>query len=426
MALNCGQRDGHDFVRDAVAKGASMVLVSRLCEGFEVPQLVVSDTLEALQAIAAQWRKCFKRPVIGVTGSCGKTSTKDLLAGMLGGRTHATYRNQNNFIGLPLTLCGLDSERHEAAVIEVGINEPGEMQVLADMLSPDVALVTMVGRAHLEKLCDLETVAREKAVLGEHVREGGRVIFTASCARYAPFRALRGRAQVLAEAGEGVEGFSEKEVVRYALKPLGEKRQLLKLSGESDVGKRVFALPLLGPGMTRNAALAALVAIALGVNDEAIQRALEDWRSLDQRGELRRVERGWWMVDCYNANPDSFMEAFARMEAFCPQLPRLYVLGGMEELGEGSDALHEEVGKAVPLRPQDKVILVGERARAFERGLRQMGTARQYECIEAIDTVRKKIETFEGVVLLKGSRACALERCLPSDACKERQEEKVC
>ena len=155
VALKTAKRDGHDLLADASRAGASAAIVAKEIPGIDLPQLVVGHPLAALQTVARAQRRNFPGPVIGITGSAGKTSTKELLAALLGGQESgvlATEGNLNNQIGVALTLCRLDPERHRFAVVEAGISAPGEMRLLAAMIEPDVAIVTMVGAAHLEEL----------------------------------------------------------------------------------------------------------------------------------------------------------------------------------------------------------------------------------------------------------------------------------
>jgi UDP-N-acetylmuramoyl-tripeptide--D-alanyl-D-alanine ligase len=168
VALKTGRRDGHGFLAEAGRAGAVAALVAAAQADAALPQLVVPDPLTALQAIAREHRRSFAGPVIGISGSAGKTSTKDLLARLLGGERGgvlATEGNLNNHLGVPLTLLRLDPRAHAFAVIEAGISAPGEMAALAAMIEPDAAVITLVAPAHLEALGGIEGVAREKALL---------------------------------------------------------------------------------------------------------------------------------------------------------------------------------------------------------------------------------------------------------------------
>ncbi|OYV46428.1 MAG: hypothetical protein B7X06_03630, partial [Verrucomicrobia bacterium 21-51-4] len=191
VALKSPTRDGHAFLEDARKAGASAALVSEANPSVELPQLVVADTLESFQAIAREHRNQLNIPVVGITGSCGKTSTKDLLQILLGkNETLATQGNLNNTLGVPLTLASINPQIHRHAVIEAGMNQVGEMDCLGWMIQPDLALVTNVVAAHGGYVGGLEGVAREKSVLPKQVSPNGLAIFPIECLRFDTFAEL--------------------------------------------------------------------------------------------------------------------------------------------------------------------------------------------------------------------------------------------
>ncbi|MBC8039766.1 MAG: UDP-N-acetylmuramoyl-tripeptide--D-alanyl-D-alanine ligase, partial [Opitutaceae bacterium] len=194
VALKTDKRDGHDFLPAAHAACASAALVSRADPSLELPQLVVADPIVAFQTIAREHRRLFKHPVIGISGSAGKTSTKNLLALLLSsepGDVLATEGNLNNHIGVPLTLTRLEPAKHRFVVIEAGISGPGEMEVLAGMIEPDFAIITLIAPAHLQELGGIDGVAQAKAALPAAVHTGGSALFPHACCQYAAFRDLR-------------------------------------------------------------------------------------------------------------------------------------------------------------------------------------------------------------------------------------------
>ena len=203
VALKTGKRDGHDFLAAAEAAGASAAIVRVPSDGLKLPQLVVADPLIAFQTIAREHRRRFTGPVIGISGSAGKTSTKNLLALLLGGAEAgvlATEGNLNNHLGVPLTLTRLDPGAHRFAVVEAGISAPREMAPLAAMIEPDIAIITLVAPAHTEELGGLGGVAAEKAVLPAAVRPTGVAIFSRACADFPAFRELSVRQMVIEAA----------------------------------------------------------------------------------------------------------------------------------------------------------------------------------------------------------------------------------
>lgn len=402
VALKTAARDGHAFLVAARDAGASAALVSAPGLSLDLPQLVVADPLAAFQQIAAAHRRAFPGVVVGVSGSAGKTSTKELLALLLSaapGDVLATEGNLNNHLGVPLTLTRLDPVAHKFAVVEAGIGGPGEMRVLADMIAPDHAVITMVGPAHLEALGSLDGVAREKSVLPAAVRAGGLKVFPATCQEFAAFRELPAPALALAPA------------ISHAP---GETRVSVPLSDEPGAPAHVFTCRRVSDGMATNAALALALALRLGVAPAEAQARLAAWRPAALRGELTRDAAGRWLyVDCYNANPASMHDALAAFAGIAPAgQPRLYVIGGMEELGADSAAYHRRFGVALAaaLREGDSalVLAAAPAAAALVEG------ANDARVVAAPDlaALRARFEAHAGAVFIKGSRRYQLESLL--------------
>jgi len=395
VALRTEQRDGHEFLAAAAAAGAAAALVARYRPEVALAQLVVPDTLFAFQTIAREHRRQFTGPVIGITGSAGKTSTKELLALLLGPETLATEGNLNNHLGVPLTLTRLDLTRHRFAVIEAGISAPGEMRVLAGMIEPDAAVITMVGPAHLEELGGLDGVAREKAVLAQNVRPGGVILFPPSCRAYSAFRSLKTH-----------------------LPPWGVKTQpegeSVKIWLAGDVASEPFVLPVPSEGMAQNAALALLIALHFGVPEFELRRRLAQWRPAAQRGEVRREGGRLWYLDYYNANPVSMRDALAAFERLAPRTgARLFILGCMEELGAGAARYHRELGNQLPLGRLDRVFVVGDWAHAVRDGAIERGAApSQIITGQTASEASALIGEFSGAIFVKGSRKHRLEAAL--------------
>jgi UDP-N-acetylmuramoyl-tripeptide--D-alanyl-D-alanine ligase len=425
VALKTDKRDGHDFVREARTRGAAAALVVRAAADTPLPQLVVADPLTALQRIAREHRREFHGPVVGVTGSVGKTSTKDLLALLLGGAgpvsdrpgqsqtgptgaspVLATAGNLNNHIGVPLTLTRLDPALHNAAVVEAGINSPGEMLTLAEMIEPDHAVVTLVAPAHLEKLVSLEGVAAEKVTLLTGVRRGGLQVFPVSCWQHTVFHGLA-NPLILVPENEGMTRVTGR-TVKFNVFHRPERTEV-RLDG-----KRTFILRRVSAGMAQNAALALALASELGVDDAALQSRLQGWQPSKWRGELRRNGAATVYCDFYNANPASMADAIDAFNgAVRPELPRLYVLGCMEELGEQSAEYHRQFGRTLLLRPGDHLFAIGGQAAALREGLLENGNdPAQISVITNLDPVRERLAGFAGAAFLKGSRRYQLETIL--------------
>ncbi len=418
VALRTANRDGHDFLADAAARGASCALVAREVAGAPLPQLVVADCLESLQRVAAVWRERFGGVVYSVTGSVGKTSTKDLLKRILGAdTTHATHANLNNLLGVPLTLLGLDNSVHAAGVVEAGMSEPGELERSAWVIRPDIAVVTNVQPAHLAGLGSLEGIAREKSALCRQTSALGLSVFPAECLAYDSFRRLLGR-RVPVVFGDAVSPEKRDgifDIVRARITRAGSGH-LLRLDGES-VGDHGFSVGEVSDGMARNAALAATAALLGGTSPASIRAALAEWTPSPGRGELRDSGGKLFYVDCYNASPASMVDAAECFVRRTPDTkPRLFVLGGMNELGDAAAELHRGVGRRLPLRNGDALALFGGLSGEIGEGAAEAGFSRgSIRPCATVEALREVIEAFPGSVMLKGSRGYALERALPAD-----------
>ncbi|AOS46415.1 UDP-N-acetylmuramoyl-tripeptide--D-alanyl-D-alanine ligase [Lacunisphaera limnophila] len=417
VALSTGKRDGHDFLGEARARGAAAALVGRPVTGDPLPQLVVADPLAAFQQIAREHRREFHGPVVGVTGSVGKTSTKDLLALLLGGvgpgqpaagptGVLATAGNLNNHLGIPLTLTRLDPAAHRMAVVEAGINSPGEMRAYADMIEPDHAIVTLVAPAHLEKLGSLAGVAEEKVTLLRGVRRGGLQVFPVACWQHPVFHTLE-QPLILVPENEGMTRVTGR-TVKFNVFHRPERTEL-RLDG-----RRTFILRRVSAGMAQNTALALALASELGVDDATLQARLEQWVPTKWRGEVRRHGEATVYADFYNANPASMADAVDAFNgAVRADLPRLYVLGCMEELGAAAADYHRQFGRTLLLRPGDHLLAIGDQAAALREGLLQNGNdPSQVAVITDLAPVRERLTGFTGAVFLKGSRRYQLETLL--------------
>lgn len=418
VALRTARRDGHDFLADARASGARAALTAREVAGAGMPQLVVDDPLESLQRVAAVVRGRFPGPVVGVTGSVGKTSTKDLLKLLLGGEAaHATHANLNNLLGVPLTVLASDPSRHSAMVVEAGMSEPGELERAAWIIRPDIAVVTNVQPAHLEGLGSLDAIAREKSALCRQVAATGEAVFPADCLRHPDFRRLLCRRTAVVFEGDAVPELRDglRDAVRAGIAPEGEG---WRLTLESPLlGRHVFSVGAVSAGMVRNAALASVAALRLRVPAERVAATLAGWAPSPGRGDVRLFGDRVFQVDCYNASPASMLDSAACFVRRTPaSSPRLFVLGGMNELGGASAALHREVGRALPLRPGDTLALFGGLSAEIGVGATESGfPASSVARFDTIEALREAVRRFPGSVMLKGSRGYALERALPPE-----------
>ena len=410
VALRTEKRDGHDFLAAAREAGAVAALVARPDEAVDLPQLVVPDPLAALQEIARLHRVAAGAKVIGVTGSAGKTSTKDLLARLLGGppAVLATEGNLNNHIGVPLTLSRIEPGQTRYAVVEAGIDRPGEMRMLAGLIRPDCAVVTLVAPAHLERLESVDTVAREKCELLRWVPPVGLAVFPWSVWAYAPFRHLAAECGVAVPAGIGVPVQERVWFVHFTAVHAGDVTELTLCNGGP---ARLFRLRRVSDGMAQNAALALLLASELGVADAQLQERVAGWAPARLRGEFHRRGDQLVYLDCYNANPASMADALSVFQQVAPEdRPRLYILGGMEELGAAAAELHGRLGASLRVRAGDLVLALGPHAAALADGMLAAGQTRAQVRVAAnLDEVRAVLAGFRGAVFVKGSRRFRLE-----------------
>ncbi|MBP8256093.1 MAG: UDP-N-acetylmuramoyl-tripeptide--D-alanyl-D-alanine ligase [Opitutaceae bacterium] len=411
VAIRTERRDGHEYLSDAQRAGASAALVARCDPAVSLPQLVVADTVAAFQAIAREHRREFRGPVIGISGSAGKTSTKNLLAALLGGEPTvlATEGNLNNHLGVPLTLTRLDPAIHRYAVIEAGISGEGEMAPLASMIEPDIGIITLVAPAHLEALGSLANVAREKARL---LSAAGVAIFNKSCLDFAAFRDLTVRTMLVEPTEVVLPKEHAPDKVYFTISHRDDLTSASVAIG--GLAPQVFAFPRVSDGMAHNAVLAVCAALWLGLSPEVIRRRLQPWRPSAMRGEIRRESNRLVYLDCYNANPASMADALANFYQIAPPAaPRLLVIGGMEELGEDSRRYHHDLGRMLHLRPGDFCYVIGSEAEAVRMGAIEGGNrSEQMAIASTVEPIAAHIAAFQGSVFVKGSRRHALERAL--------------
>ncbi len=411
IALAGERFDAHDFLDQAMAAGAGALLVAdagKLPAG--VSAVVVDDTRLALGRLAAAWRARFALPVIAVTGSNGKTTTKEMIAAILkvahGAAVLSTRGNLNNDIGLPLTLLGL-SAAHRAAVIEMGMNHPGEIAYLAPIGAPTVALVTNAQRAHLEGMGDLDEVAREKGAIFSGLPAEGVAVINADDA-YAGY--WRGVA-----AGRPVRSFA----IDGAADVVGKVRQhgletAIDLSAPE--GEVHIALRIPGRHNAGNAVAAAAACLAAGVPLAAVAAGLESFSGVKGRLQRRAGKLGAEILDdTYNANPDSVR---AGIDVLASTIGRkLLILGDMGEIGEACAQYHDEIGGYAKSQGVDLLFALGEATKA---AVRNFGDGARHFChVDKLIAAADKELGPDTTVLVKGSRFMKMERVADALAAEE-------
>lgn len=411
IALKTDRRDGHDFLEDAKKSGAVAALVSEFRDEVDIAQLKVDDVLAGFQRIAHCYRQRFPGPVIGVTGSCGKTTCKDLIATLLGGAssTLSTDGNLNNFLGVPLTLMRGDLQADRFSVVEAGISERNEMDILAKMIEPEIAVITSVGPAHLEGLIDVKTVAAEKLKLGLGDRTRS-IFIDETAARH--ISKVEGKDVYSVRADERLESIGS-----YRMDTVDGVNELeLRFAH----GVEMFFLKNASASLASNTSLSLLVASSLGVSVEQMQSRLKDWSPSGMRGEWMGIGDKRVYLDCYNANPLSMLDSLETFnKASAPEVARLYIIGCMEELGDKAGQWHEDLGTKLILRDQDRLCIVGQFADDVLRGVINSGNAKIAQSMQELKTI---VAEFTGDVFLKGSRRYQLENAL-DDALENARKE---
>ena len=408
------QRDGHDFAADAVANGATAVVAERELD-VSVPVLVVKNSLRAFQRIAKMHRLRFDNPVVGITGSCGKTSTKEMLAKLAAWKNPlVTEKNFNNEIGVPLTLTKIDLRQNQLAIVEAGVSAPSQMDELAEMIEPDIAIITNVGLSHLEKFEQVGNVAKEKAKLAEHAADGGWCLIHHNLLGWKAFDELKCKKAVVASAD--APEIKADLVFRYALNANGDGTTSIDICVEG-VDEYYFEVPEMTDGMIENTLLAICATLMLGGREEQIAQRLETLKPLPMRGGIVETERAKYYLDCYNASPTSMKDALAHFEKISADAQkRTYVLGTMAELGLASHPHHKDIGSHITPLSDDTAILVGAFADAYKAGLLSNGwDEKNIFVFENAQDARAKIAEANGFVFVKGSRVCGLENALPDD-----------
>ncbi len=407
FAIHGHHLDGHAFLRDAAARGASCLIVHDLPDELppSVSAVLVDDTTRALGRLAAYHRARFTVPVVAITGSNGKTTTKEMTAAILEslGPVLKPESSFNNQWGLPLTLLKLGPE-HRAVVVELGANTPGEIAALAEISRPTVGVVTMVASAHTEFFGSLDGVAAEKSALVRAIPREGAVVLNADDAKVIAMRALS-RARVLTFSRQPGADVS-------AVGPAEETPEGVRVTLETGGGRRTVTLRFAGRHNIVNALAAAGAAAALGLPLEAIARGLAAARPIKGRCVWKRAGSVRILDDTYNANPVSVRAALETLAAATDARRRIVVLGDMLELGAISEEAHREAGRAVAASGAAEFVGVGRWAMAAVEAARAAGLSESHHAATFEDTVALLLKRLApgDAVLVKGSRGMRMER----------------
>lgn len=397
-AIRGERADGHDYIAKTRDQGAVCVLCEQMPD-VDIPCIVVDSTLVALKGIAEFYRSLFTIPFIGVTGSVGKTSTKELISSVLSQRfnVHKTSGNFNNELGVPLTLFGLE-ESHEAAVIEMGISGFGEMTRLAKMVRPDISVITNIGCCHLENLGDRDGVLRAKTEMFTYLKDNGTIILCHDDDKLRTVTEYKGIRPIFYGTDPADEYYADAIEERL----LDGVRCTLHHGGSAVT----VTIPAMGRHNVFNALCAMAVGRQLGLTDDEIRAGIESFTNVGSRNRVIRT-RGMTVIDdCYNANPTSTKAGLDTLSNFKSR--KVALLGDMKELGADELRLHREVGAYAKEKGVDLLIAVGPLSKATAEGC---GEGAVYfptvdDCIAALGTLLKEGDA----VLVKASHSMHFDK----------------
>jgi UDP-N-acetylmuramoyl-tripeptide--D-alanyl-D-alanine ligase len=415
VALKGEQFDGHQFLEQAVSRGAAGVVValeeqeSNGLQGFQVPVVGVPDTLRAFGDLAEFWRRRYSIPLVAITGSNGKTTTKEMVAAIFSRswkvlKNHGTF---NNLVGVPLTLLQLNST-HQAAVIELGMNQPGEIERLTEITRPEVGMITNIQPAHLEGLGSLAGIQAAKGELFAGMEKTATIVVNMDDPRVVDLASpFAGRQVRFSTAG----GSADVSLERVVSMDIDGSRFLLRLEKET----LEILLPVLGRHHINNAVAAAAVAWAVNLQSGIIAAALAEFCPVDKRMEILTLPGDIHIInDSYNANPGSMAAALETLTHLKKQGKSFAVLGDMLELGEDSPVLHRQVGGIVAREGVDHLLAMGEQASHLLAGAGEAGMSRDRmiqvsDHQEMVTQVRSLLAAGDWL-LVKGSRGMRMEK----------------
>lgn len=407
VALAGDRFDGHDFIKDAFAKGAVAALVSRASDDLKQPLIVVSDTLKGLQQLGGYARKRSRAKVVGITGSVGKTSTKEMIRLALSahGEIFASHGNYNNHIGVPLNLANMPPDV-PYAVFEMGMNHAGEIAALTRLVQPQVAVITGVDAVHLEFFSSVEAIADAKAEIFQGVPDGGTAVLPADSPYFVRLQkaALASQIQRVIACGQGMN--VDCRLVRYSANACGASVQA------SIFGKEVsYVLGAIGRHWAQASLFALAVAYALGLDVEKSARALAGFSEPEGRGRIIRMAavdgEALLVDDSYNASPTSMRAAFAKAAEVWENAGRqgrlLAALGDMLELGSESPALHAGLAGDLERAGFTKVFTAGKAMEALHQALPKKMQGAHAPNAKGLLPVLLQALRKDDVLLVKGS-----------------------
>jgi UDP-N-acetylmuramoyl-tripeptide--D-alanyl-D-alanine ligase len=402
VALKGERFDAHDFLHEIVESGAAAVVAEKIPEGFPLPALIVPNTLTALGEIANKWRRNFNIPVIGVTGSNGKTTVKEMISSVLAAafieeNRLTTRGNLNNEIGVPLTIIRLEKE-HQTAVIEMGMNHPGEIARLTKIALPTIGLVNNAQREHQEFMHTVEAVARENGSVIEGLPLDGIAVFPGDDEYTELWKKMAGSRKVI------TFGTSQNCDVRAVVI---DSEFNTKINVASPIGSFTVKLSTIGNHNVLNALAAIACSIAARIEQKYIIEGLESFQPVKGRLQQKAAKSGTTVIDdTYNANPDSVIAAIDVLANTSTR--KVFVLGDMGEVGEQGEKFHVEIAKYAVLKGIDDVYVTGELTSHMTIDRRIKHFEKFKDMLNALDITLAQYD--KATVLVKGSRFMKMER----------------
>ncbi len=407
IAIKGERFDGHDFIDEVVKKGAAAVIINaksfREIKNLDFPVITVKDTTIALGDVAKLWRSKLKAKVIGITGSAGKTTTKEILATLLSEKfkVNKTIANNNNHIGVPLTVLSTN-EKHNVLVAELGTNHFGEIPYTSSIVSPDLALITNIGDSHLEYLKNRKGVFTEKsALLKETMKCGGKVF-------------INNDDKILKEFGKKIKSkitfaINEKADFKVSIKGYDKfARPQIEIKSKKNIFEAT--LPISGEKNVLNFTAAYAIASELGLSNSQIQKAVKKIKSYNKRLEIKNLKKFTLINDTYNANPDSMKSSIDILNKIESRKRKIAVLGDMFELGSESKAKHLDLANFINKTKVDEVYSIGKMMKLMNQKLNGKTKIHQHFAErESLKNFLKKLEIKNSVVLVKGSRGMKME-----------------
>ena len=394
--------DGHSFIPQVAEKKAALVICEE-APTVEIPYILVEDTFAALKEVAAFYREQLDIPIVGVTGSVGKTSTKEMIAAALGAKFHVlkTQGNFNNEVGLPLTILGIRKE-HEVAVVEMGISDFGEMHRLSRIAKPNVCVITNIGQCHLENLIDRDGVLKAKTEIFDFMQEDGYVVLNGDDDKLATVKDVKGKAPYFfgLQAGDYKTALVA-DIQSHGLFGSDFKMSLFGRDLEASV-------PLPGQHMVINALAAAMVGKLLGMEEEDILKGIASVQATGGRSNILKLTDKTVIDDCYNANPVSMKAAIDLL--MMAQGRKVVILGDMFELGTDELALHREVGMYAAMARLEGMIFIGNLSKEMYEGAAKLRAMPEYYPDKESFFAAHKPEDFaDTTVLVKASHGMHFE-----------------